>query len=213
MADISSEIEDYSEDPKYDVYPKDLEEILQEETVLLSALDVKKVKWNPPLQFKGRTIKLLVDSGSTCNLISQKLSNEIGLQEKQQEYVHIILPTGEILKCVKGYDGFYWKLNELNFKADVIIADLSGWDIILGIPWLAQLGEFTCNLMTQTLQFWREEELVQLSADSYLHLEGSCHQITTIVPTWKEQILDSYTSDSEVKDLIPVVAVDKSGPQ
>lgn len=42
---------------------------------------------------------------------------------------------------------------------------------------------------------------------------GNCSQLTEVIPLWKEQIIDSYTGDMEMQELITEATVDKSGPK
>lgn len=217
VADMGTEFVEYEEEPKYDVYPEDVEDVCQEEVAMLSALSLTEPKLISPLQFKGLlkggVVKLLVDSGSTMNLISKELSQEMGLHEQELEPVCINLPNGDILKCESSCKEFQWKLDEVQFNTEVVIADLKEWDIIMGVQWLGQLGDLVCNYNDHTLQFNWQGRTVELTADSQLFLEESCYQLTAIVPTWKEQLIDSYSGDTEVQNIIATVAIDKSGPQ
>lgn len=103
IAEEGAESEAYTEEAKYDVYPEEEEDCGQHEPVLLSALGIKETKMKSPLQFTGlfdgRNIKLLVDSGSTINLVSKRLCEELDLPVKKQEPIEIMLPNGDDFQC------------------------------------------------------------------------------------------------------------------
>lgn len=90
--------EEFTEEPRYD---ENLNEVLdnwKEHDIILTTLGVDKGKYSQPLQFKGvcqgRDIKVLIDSGSTLNLVNDKVCSALGLEVEIQPSMVIKLPNG-----------------------------------------------------------------------------------------------------------------------
>lgn len=46
-----------------------------------------------------------------------------------------------------------------------------------------------------------------------MELLKALHNLTTTLPLWMEQIVQSYQDDKEVESIIAEISVDKTGPQ
>lgn len=73
---------------------------------------------------------------------------------------------------------------------------LSPWDLILGVEWLSQLGDFKCNYQNNLLQIARKKQEIKVTSDSTLEFVGSCYQLIEVVPQWMRQISESYNGDT-----------------
>lgn len=93
------------------------------------------------------------------------------------------------------------------------MADLKNCQVILGVEWLTQIGEFTCNYQEQTMQFDWKGKVISLPASKHKAEEGSCDQLSVVIPTWMEQIGVSYEGDDTIQQLITEAAIIKGGPQ
>lgn len=92
------------------------------------------------------------------------------------------------------------------------VADLPEWQLILRVDWLMQLGDFNCNYKTKALQFKWQGQDITLTPSTQLLLEGSCAQISEVIPHWQMQIAENYVNDPEIQELIVAATVDQSGP-
>lgn len=103
ITDNQNQEAEYEDGPKYDEYPGDPVEEVTIEGLLLAALGLPIPKVQPPLQFtgkyQGREVKMLVDSGSSINLLSNKLCQDLKLQTKTQAVTKIQLPNGGVMEC------------------------------------------------------------------------------------------------------------------
>lgn len=212
------EEEDYAEPPKFDEAPEGEEDWTGEDLVL-AALQLERIPKTTPLQFKGdlqgQTIKVLIDGGSSLNLISKKVSHALQLpMVTSSQAIIISLPNGSQLVSQQKCEALGWKWEGLDFKTGAWLVDLEEWDLILGVQWLSQLGEIKCNYSTNTLQFHWQEQEITLTPTSTLELQGACNQMTSVVvPLWMEQIQESYVGDEDLQQIIVATSIMKGGPQ
>lgn len=147
------EPEKYERAPKFDEDPEDIAQDWRNEEILLAALGHDEQAIKQPLVFGGvckdQAVKILVDGGSTLNLVSTHICDKLELQVEVVPPVPIKLPNGEVTYASKKCSDFSWKMNSLIFNAEVWVLDLSDWGLIMGVQWLAQLGEMQCNYGNQ----------------------------------------------------------------
>lgn len=209
--------EDYIEEPKYDEIPGENKDDWKDQELLLAALGLPASKQLKPLQFDGsykdQALKVLVDGGSSLNLINALSFKEGDMKIETRESVQIRLPNGAVLTSSRLCTEFTWKWEDTEFTTEAWLVDLLDWDVILGIKWLSQLGDIQCNFEKQTLQFYWQDKEVILTSDSKLEIIGACNQMTTVVPLWMEQLLASYEGDEDLKEIISEAVITKAGPQ
>lgn len=98
---IDEEEEIYQGEPVYDEDPTEINDELEGQEVILVALGMDEVKKYQPLQLEGffhnRGVKILLDSGSSLNLINNSLCSELGLHKAVQATISFKLPNGDVL--------------------------------------------------------------------------------------------------------------------
>ena len=82
---------------------------------------------------------VLVDSGTTHSFISREFIERVGIEMRPTECSIIVsLPTGNSLIANRVYRGSKVAIASHEFEADLIVLDIHGFDIILGMDWLAK---------------------------------------------------------------------------
>lgn len=211
------EAAEYNGPPKYDEGPDDEKENWQDQDLLLAALGVDKLDNHAPLQFEGvttsRKIKILVDGGSSINLIKEDLAKELNLQMQLGDPMKVTLPDGSHFVNINRFSEFKWKWEGVEFQAKVWLVKQLEWDVLLGVDWLSKLGDCKCNYQRHTLQFiWKQQEIL-LGPNSVAEINQMEENWSAVVPLWMEQIIASYEGDKELDIIITERAVVKEGPQ
>lgn len=130
-------MEDYEGAPIFDEDPNEEECDPQEQKLILAALGVQEVQVKGPIQVKVRNkdkdYRVLVDGGSTLNLVSSYLCKALDLTVQQQTPVTIKLPNGTYFTSSVVCPEFKmrWKDSEMSISAQV--ADREYWHLILGV--------------------------------------------------------------------------------
>lgn len=85
---------------------------------------------------KGHKVHILIDSGSTYNFIGTFTTKQLGC-EMFDYYYHMIVEVvnGEKIICDKMCAGLNWKMQWVEFKANLMVLPLEGCQIVLGIQW------------------------------------------------------------------------------
>lgn len=140
---------DYEGAPIFDEDPNEEGCHLQEQQVILAGLGIQEVQAKGPIQVtgvqNGKSYKILIDGGSTLNLISTNLCEELMLSVQSQTPVTMRLPNGTLFTSSAVCPEFKMKWNDTEITISTHVADLKQWHLILGVDWLSQLGDVRCN--------------------------------------------------------------------
>ncbi|GAV91342.1 RVP_2 domain-containing protein [Cephalotus follicularis] len=100
-----------------------------------------------------RPIQLLIDFDSTHNFLSVGLAHKLGLPVEDMPIVSVRVANGEQLPCSKVFKNFTLKMQGYVFGTDVFLIPLESYDLILGIHWLASLGDILWNFAELRMRF------------------------------------------------------------
>ena len=64
--------------------------------------------------------------------------------------------NGYILKCDRKIIGLPLKINNFDFKVDFCVVNMGDIDLVLGMTWLHDIGEFILNLRYMEMKFQSE---------------------------------------------------------
>ena len=90
-------------------------------------------------------VMVLVDSGSTCNFISDKVVALLQLPVVPTKPFHVRVANGQPLKCQGRFDNVHILLQGIPFTINFYSLPLTGLDLILGVQWLEQLRSVVCD--------------------------------------------------------------------
>ncbi|XP_017428812.2 uncharacterized protein LOC108336878 [Vigna angularis] len=117
---------------------------------------------------QGQKVLVLIDSGATHSFISTKLVKELGLECTDTLPYKICLGDGQ-KKVTSGYCTRVPMLLEgLEVKDKFYLFELSGVDVILGITWLASLGEIKVDWGQLIMKVAHGGEEVEIKGDPAL---------------------------------------------
>lgn len=89
---------------------------------------------------KGRTITILIDSGSTHNFIEPGVVKISGYKVEVTPNLSVIVADGTKLCSKAVCKTFKWEMQGLSFTTKVRVLPIRGCDMVLGILWLSTLG-------------------------------------------------------------------------
>lgn len=95
----------------------------------------------------------MLDTGATHNFIDARLVERCGIHTQSFEGIRVKVANGYILKCDRMIPDFPTRLNNFEFKADFYVVNMDDTDVVLGIKWLHDIGEFTLNLHEMEMKF------------------------------------------------------------
>ncbi|CAA0812557.1 Unknown protein, partial [Striga hermonthica] len=101
-----------------------------------------------PAWVKDRRVNVLVDNGSSHNLINSELSQKLNLPTTKIEPFEVQVANGERLQCTESFRKVPIKFNGVTVKADLYTLPLVGPYVVLGVQWLEGLGKVTTDYRT-----------------------------------------------------------------
>lgn len=97
-------------------------------------------------------VVVLIDSGTTHNFISDKVSALLRLPVVPTEPFNVRVANGQSLKCQGRFDNIHILLQGIPFSITLYSLPLTGLDLVLGVQWLEQLGSVVCDWKKMTME-------------------------------------------------------------
>ncbi|XP_057416454.1 uncharacterized protein LOC130711034 [Lotus japonicus] len=105
---------------------------------------------------QGVPILILVDSGATHNFISKQVAEAMGWTVQATPEMRILLGDGSKVMASGRCEQVGIEIGDYKTAVDTILFDLDGIDLVLGVTWLASLGDMLVNWGKQTMKFQQE---------------------------------------------------------
>lgn len=150
----------------------------------------------------------LIDSGSTFNFIDEKAAKGLNLKLTPTKPFIVCLANGTPLWCTGKYQALMMAVKNVNFVLDMYRLPLTGVDVVLGIPWLEQLGTTVCDWKGRSIEFtWSGKRQVLHGLTQHQIQQVQQEKFTTENTSQLEQkFLDQNLED---KDLFYGGSVDR----
>ncbi|WVY98099.1 hypothetical protein V8G54_030250 [Vigna mungo] len=159
----------------------DTEEDVEEDKALQLSMFTMKV-WG---KIGDVEVLVLLDCGTSHNFISQEVVNRCGLKAKETHPYVVEVGDGHKVHCEGKCTGFVLELQGLNIQQEFLIFYLGGASVVLGLEWLASLGEVKADFGKLKLTIGRGESqrmdhaihlkegasILNLSSYKYSHLQ------------------------------------------
>ena len=137
---------------------------LEVRSLRLSLASLKGLTSNKSLkvwgEIQGRPVIIMVDSGASCNFLSKTVALELNLNIEETLEYSVEVGNGQVEKS-KGVcrNVAVWvQGNEI--RQHFFLMELGGTDVILGVDWLASLGDIKANFQKMTIS-WKVKERPQ----------------------------------------------------
>lgn len=90
--------------------------------------------------------------------------------------------SGEQLNCDRKCEKVRLMIQGTRIEADIFVLDVAGCDIVLGVQWLAELGNIVANFRKMTMAFMVKGQRVEFQGEHMLHpIPLTCKTLTKVV--------------------------------
>ncbi|XP_061337226.1 uncharacterized protein LOC133284249 [Gastrolobium bilobum] len=128
------------------------------------------------VQLHNRMVSILVDSGSSHNFLQKQLVEDMGLSTLKVPRMRVFLGNGEFMVCDRKCLAVPLEIQGYAFTVDLWVIELTGFDIILGISWLSQLGRVIHDYVELSMEFMSSGGRVILQGESVGGVVSSVNQ-------------------------------------
>lgn len=104
-------------------------------------------------QIGKHKVATLVDSGSTHNLIQDRIAKLLDLPAQQARSFQVLVGNGEELKCSSICPQVPLQMGPNQFLVDLYVLPISGAELVLGVQWLKTLGPVLTDYNHLTMHF------------------------------------------------------------
>ena len=101
----------------------------------------------------GSKVHILVDSGSTHNFLDSYIVEKLECETIKCSPVKVVVADSYTTQCDKMCLGMKWKMQGVEFQADVLILPIEGSQMVLGTQWLAMLGPILWDFSNLRMEF------------------------------------------------------------
>jgi hypothetical protein len=105
----------------------------------------------------------LMDSGSTCNFISEKTASTIGVVCGDARGAHVRVANGDRVPCLGLARDVAIRIGDEVFQIDCFAIPLDCYDVVLGVTFLRTLGPILWDFDALCMAFWRHGRRVRWS--------------------------------------------------
>ncbi|KAJ0828513.1 putative nucleotidyltransferase, Ribonuclease H [Helianthus annuus] len=101
----------------------------------------------------GTPVTVLVDCGSTHNIIQPRIASLLGLPTKPLQPFAVMVGNGEHIYCQGHCPNVPLLLQKAAFQVPFFVFPVQGADVVLGISWLGTLGSITADFSVPKISF------------------------------------------------------------
>ncbi|KAL4282483.1 hypothetical protein GQ457_16G010960 [Hibiscus cannabinus] len=101
----------------------------------------------------GKPVQVLLDGGSTHNFVQTRMAQFLNLNIETAPSFSVLVGNGEKLPCAGVVKQVPLVIQDHKILVDFYVLPLQGWDMVLGISWLATLGSVITNYATSQFEF------------------------------------------------------------
>ncbi|GJR37812.1 RNA-directed DNA polymerase like protein [Tanacetum coccineum] len=98
-------------------------------------------------------LHILVDCGSTHNFLNKGMAKRLGCNIRTTCPLAVTVAGRNHLVSDSECKDFKWHFGNTLFTTDIMLLPLGGCDMVLGIQWLATLGDIKCNFKELRMEF------------------------------------------------------------
>nr|GFB32715.1 hypothetical protein [Tanacetum cinerariifolium] len=107
---------------------------------------------------KKQVLHILVDCGSTHNFLDLHAAKRMGCNLSKMCPLQVSVANGQVMSSVFQCKNFKWTIHGQAFETDVMILPLGGYEMVLGIQWLATLGVIQFDFKNLVMDFMINEK-------------------------------------------------------
>ncbi|GJV82438.1 reverse transcriptase, partial [Tanacetum coccineum] len=113
-------------------------------------------------KIRKHEVHILVDYGPTHNFLDVNVAKQAGCKTRKTYPLEVAVGEGRKLISNVVCKNFEWQLQGETFYTDMMILPLGGCEMVLGIQWLATLGDIKCNFSKLRMEFMYKNKKMTL---------------------------------------------------
>lgn len=113
----------------------------------------------------GHPIMILIDGGSTHNLIQDSLVAHLGFSSRETRPLRVMVGNGQHLECKRWCEAVTIDIQSTQFTLDLYILPISDANVVLSVQWLKSLGPVLTDYNSLCMKFFYAGQLVELKRD------------------------------------------------
>nr|KYP64598.1 Transposon Ty3-G Gag-Pol polyprotein [Cajanus cajan] len=147
----------------------------------LSTQALTGVPSSQSLKFKGTingfSILVLIDTGSTHNIIQPRLVRHLHLSTTPTTPFQVMVGNGEFITCNQLCPTVSLDIQAACFQVPLYVIPIEGADVVLGLAWLRTLGKVQADFSIPSLTFSHHDTHVTLTGECLSPSFASFHQL------------------------------------
>ncbi|GKB95423.1 transposon ty3-I gag-pol polyprotein [Tanacetum coccineum] len=153
-------------------------------------------------QVGKKTLQILIDCGSTHNFLDLQKAKRMGCRLTSTCPLQVEVANGNNMVSTYKCKNFKWTLQGMPYETEVILLPLGGCDMVLGIQWLATLGDIICNFGALTMEYSYKGQRIALrcvTPAALKWIQGSVKAALSsmMVCVYPDELCAFTTKDSE----------------
>jgi len=124
-----------------------------------------------------QNVRILLDSGSTHTFVSKEIAARCAGIQPLAVPLSVRVANGQLLHCSYQIPQAVWSIQNCQFISDLKVLQLSNYDMILGLDWLAAHSPMETHWGQKWIQFQHEGRVVQLVSILPKLCELSCSYV------------------------------------
>lgn len=166
-------LEDEEEGGETEELGPEAKELEMEAKILQLSLRSKEgLTSNRSFKVKGevnqRLVLILIDSGASSNFISHKLAQELQLEVEETPRYMVEIGTGERVSNQGVCKGVKVQVQDKEIIQNFFMMELGGTEMVLGMDWLASLGNIEANFKQLVIKWNEGGQKVSIRGDPSL---------------------------------------------
>jgi predicted aspartyl protease len=135
-------------------------------------------------QIHGLTVTVLIDTGSTHNMLQPRIASHLQLPTQQIPTFSVMVGNGTHIQCSGLCPSVPITLQHNLFHIPFYLIPIEGADVVLGMEWLRNLGEIRADFSIPSISFIYNNNTITLTGDTTsIPQHASFHQICHLLHT------------------------------
>ncbi|KAL0312114.1 UNVERIFIED_CONTAM: Transposon Ty3-G Gag-Pol polyprotein [Sesamum radiatum] len=117
----------------------------------------------PSGSFRGHLVSVLVESGSSHNILHPRVASYLNLQVDSLPHFAVMVGNGASITCSGHCPPITLLIQGHGFDIPFYLLPIHGADVVLGVRWLQTLGLFLSNFSVPSMEFYHKDSLITLT--------------------------------------------------
>ncbi|XP_052725999.1 uncharacterized protein LOC128194435 [Vigna angularis] len=181
-------------------------------TMELSALSAGGLTTPKTMKLRGhigqREVVILIDSGASHNFIDRRLVEELRMTVTKTQPYLVSLGDGQRKRISGCCEKVALEIGEAQVVERFYIFKLGGVEVILGVEWLAKLGEVTVDWRVLTMKYRQGDKRITVQGDPTLERRvvgpealKKIDEVATCFLVWELGLCETHTSSPKCSGL------------